>query len=277
MADGTGTDADIQPVLEVERASLSVVVRGHVAEMTLSRPELMNTFDEQVHHDFLDAVAELRDLDVRAAVLASTGKVFSAGGDFDFMLQAHDDLPFLLRHVDIGRNLVLTMLDIPFPVVAAVHGHALGLGATVVLGCDAVVASRNVKLGDPHVNIGLAAGDGGCLLWPQHVGMLLARRHLLTGDPLDAERAYQLGLVTDLVDEPDDVLPAARALADRIAGLPPLAVRGTKRALANVMRARASEVLDLAFAHEVTSVHSDDLVEAIAAFREKRTPTFRGR
>ena len=250
---------------------------GHVAELTLVRPEVMNTFDEQVHHEFLDTVAELRDLDVRAAVLGSTGKVFSAGGDFDFMLKAHDDLPFLLRHVDVGRHLVLTMLDIPYPVVAAVHGHALGLGATVALACDAVVAARSVKIGDPHVQVGLAAGDGGCLLWPHHVGMLMARRHLLSGDPLDAERAYQLGLVTDLVDEADDVLPAARALAERMAALPPLAVQGTKRALANVARARAGEVLDLAFAHEVTSVLSEDLVEAIAAFREKRPPVYRGR
>jgi enoyl-CoA hydratase len=268
---------DETPDRKIERETMTVTVTGHVAEMTLTRPEVMNTFDEQVHHEFLDTVAELRELDVRAAVLASTGKVFSAGGDFDFMLQAHHDLPFLLRHVDIGRQLVLTMLDIPFPIVAAVHGHALGLGATVALSCDALVAARAVKIGDPHVSIGLAAGDGGCLLWPQHVGMLLARRHLLTGDALDAERAYQLGLVTDLVDDADEVLPAARALATRMAGLPPLAVQGTKRALANVMRVRAGEVLDLAFSHEVTSVLSDDLPEAIAAFREKRTPNYRGR
>jgi enoyl-CoA hydratase len=262
---------------KIERETMDIVISGHYAEFTLNRPEVMNTFDEQVHHDFLDTLQELKGLDVRAAVLASTGKVFSAGGDFDFMLQAHDDLPFLLRHVDIGRNLVLQMLEIPYPVIAAVQGHALGLGATVALSCDAVVAARAVKIGDPHVQVGLAAGDGGCLLWPQHVGMLLARRHLLTGDPLEAERAYQLGLVTDLVEAPDDVLPAARALAKRLAAMPPLAVQGTKKALANVMRARASEVLDLAFAHEVTSVQSDDLPEAIAAFREKRPPVYRGR
>lgn len=262
---------------EVVRETMVTTVSGHYAEITLSRPDVMNTFDEQVHHDFLASVEELRGLEVRAAVLASTGKVFSAGGDFDFMLKAHDDLAFLLRHVDVGRQLVLGMLEVPFPIVAALQGHALGLGATVALGCDAVVAARGVRIGDPHVSVGLAAGDGGCLLWPQHVGMLLARRHLLTGDPLEAERAYQLGLVSDLVEEPDDVLPAARALAMRMAALPPLAVQGTKRALANVLRVRAGEVLDLAFSHEVTSVLSDDLPEAIAAFREKRTPTYRGR
>ncbi|MDQ3292858.1 MAG: enoyl-CoA hydratase/isomerase family protein [Actinomycetota bacterium] len=269
------TDVDAHTVLD--RPTMTVTVEGYVATMTLNRPETMNAFDEAVHDDFLATVDALRTLDVRAAVLASTGKVFSAGGDFDFMLQAHHDLQFLLRHVDVGRNLVLTLLEVPYPIVAAVQGPAIGLGATVVLACDAVVASRNVVIADPHVRVGLAAGDGGCLFWPQHVGMLLARRYLLTGDRLDAERCYQLGLVSDLVDEPADVLPAASALAERMAALPPLAVQGTKRALANVMRMRAGEVLDLAFAAEVTSVRSDDLPEAIAAIREKRPPTYRGR
>ena len=262
----------------VEKATHSVVVDGHVAEVTLTRPEVHNRFDEELHLEIIETLSDLRSReDVRAAVLASTGKVFSAGGDFDFMLKAHDDLRFLLRHVDVGRELVLGLLDVPFPIVAAVQGPAIGLGATVVLSCDAVVAARSVTIADPHVQVGLAAGDGGCLLWPQAVGMTLARRHLLTGDPLDAERAYQLGLVTDLVDEPEDVLDAARAIATRIAALPPIAVQGTKRALANVLRHRAAEVLDLAFGYEVESVMTDDLVEAIAAFREKRAPRYTGR
>src|SRR5205085_1997540 len=119
---------------------------------------------------------------------ASTGKVFSAGGDFDVILKAHDDLAFLLHHIDVGRHLLMDLIDLPFPVVAAVQGPAIGLGATVALSCDAVVAARTAVIADPHVQIGLTAGDGGCLLWPHHVGMLLARRYLLTGDRLDAER-----------------------------------------------------------------------------------------
>jgi len=91
------------------------------------------------------------------------------------------------------------------------------------------------------------AGDGGCLVWPQAAGMLRARRHLLTGDPLDAPTAYQLGIVTDVVDEPDEVLSYARKIAARIAALPPLAVQGTKQALNRVSALRADEVVDLAF------------------------------
>jgi enoyl-CoA hydratase len=109
------------------------------------------------------------------------------------------------------------------------------------------------------------------------MGLLRAKRYLLTGDRLPAEEAYRFGLVTDLVDEPDDALPAARALAARLAALPPLAVQGTKRALANVMRARASEVVDFAFALEIASAASDDLLEAIAAFKERRPGVYQGR
>jgi len=150
------------------------------------------------------------------------------------------------------------------------QGPAVGLGATIVLACDAVIAPKSAWLADTHVNIGLVAGDGGCIMWPQSAGMLLARRHLLTGDRLTAERAWNLGLVTDLVEAAEDVLPAARALARRIADLPPMAVRGTKRSLNHVSQHRSSEVLDLAFANEAATLASDDLLEAITAFEEGR-------
>jgi enoyl-CoA hydratase len=146
----------------------------------------------------------------------------------------------------------------------------------MVLGCDAVVASHTATfLADPHVVVGLAAGDGGCLVWPQSMGMLRAKRYLLTGDRLSAEDARTFGLVTDIVDEPSEVLPAARALADRIAALPPLAVQHTKRALNNVMRARAAEVLDVAMAYETVTVQSKDIQEAIAAAKEGRSGVYR--
>jgi enoyl-CoA hydratase len=160
--------------------------------------------------------------------------------------------------------------------VVALHGAAIGLGATVVLTADAIVAARTATISDPHVALGLVAGDGGCLVWPQSVGMLRARRHLLTGDPIDAETAAAMGLVTDLVDTPDEVLPAAQALAARIAALPPLAVQGTKRALNRVTQLRAGEVVDLSLAHEETTLASRDLLEAIDSFTERRPGNFQG-
>jgi len=152
----------------------------------------------------------------------------------------------------------------------------VGLGATVALACDAVVAARGASLADTHVNVGLVAGDGGCLFWPASAGMLRARRHLLTGDPLDAETAFQLGMVTDLVDSPAEVRPAALQIAERISRLPPLAVQGTKRALNRLSQQRAGEVVDLSLAYEEQTLASSDLLEGIAAFRERREPRYTG-
>ena len=258
--------------------TLSFTVDGYVAEITLTRPEVLNRFDFELHTAFTEVLLELRQrTDVRAVVLASSGKVFSAGGDFELMLACRADVAFRNRAVDEGRLLFRLLADVPVPVVVALQGDAIGLGATVALACDAIVASRTASIADPHVAIGLVAGDGGCVVWPAAAGMLRAKRYLLTGDRLTAEDAWAMGLVTDLVDGPDDVLPAARALAARMAALPPLAVQGTKRALNRLVQQRAGEVLDLSFALEAASMASDDLAEAIAAFKERREPKYQGR
>jgi enoyl-CoA hydratase len=258
--------------------TLSFIVDGHIAEITLTRPEVLNRFDFDLHRDFTQVLLELRDRkDLRAIVLASTGKVFSAGGDFELMIACHHDVAERTKLLDEGRLLFNLVADVPVPIVVALHGDAIGLGATVALACDAVVASRTAGLSDPHVAIGLVAGDGGCVVWPAAAGMLRAKRYLLTGDRLPAEDAWAMGLVTDLVDGPDEVLPAARALAGRIAALPPVAVQGTKRALNRALSQRAGEVLDLSFALEAASMASSDLLEAIAAFKERRPPNYTGR
>ena len=259
-------------------ASLDVTHDDGVQEIVFSRPELLNRFDDVLHREFTEVLAATRsDACTRAVVLGSTGKAFSAGGDFELMRRAHADPAVRRAIIDDGRRLLEAFLMLPQPVVAAVQGVAMGLGATVALACDAVVLARSASLADTHVNVGLVAGDGGCLVWPQAVGMVRARRHLLTGDPLDAETGYRLGAVTDLVDHPDEVLPAARALARRIAGGAPLAVQGTKRALNRITRQRAGEVVDLSLAYEEQSLASDDLLEGLAAFREQRVPRFAGR
>ena len=127
------------------------------------------------------------------------------------------------------------------------------------------------------MKVGFVAGDGGCLVWPRAVGMLRARRHVLSGDALDATTAYQFGIVTDIADEPGDVLPCAREIARRIAALAPLAVQGTKPALNYVTSLRAAEVVELAFELEERTLTSDDMLEGIAAFKEGRAANFAGR
>ena len=258
-------------------STLALDRSGTVATITLSRPEVLNTFDDDLHREFAAVLRELRrEPDLRAIVLASTGKAFSVGGSFELMMAAHDSPRERSRIVDDARRIINELLELVVPVVAAVHGDAVGLGATVVLACDAVVAARTARLGDPHVRIGLVAGDGGCVMWPQAAGMLRARRHLLTGDLLTAEEAFAMGLVTDLVDEPGDVLRQARSIADRISELPPMAVQGTKRALNAATRQRANEVFELSLANEELTLGSDDLVEAIQAHGGRRPGRYTG-
>jgi len=248
-----------------------------VAEIVLDRPDLLNRFDTALHHAFTDALVAIGgDAAVRAVVLSSTGRAFSAGGDFDAMRRASTDRAVQRATVDDARRLLDALLGLSQPIIVALQGPAIGLGATVVLACDAVVAARAATIADTHVNVGLVAGDGGCLVWPQAVGMLRAKRYLLTGDPLDAETAHAFGLVTDLVDDPQDAAPAARELATRIAGLPPLAVQGTKRVLQHTLRQRAGEVVDLGLALEELTMSTDDHVEGFTAFQERRAPTFEG-
>jgi enoyl-CoA hydratase len=261
-----------------DSATLSITREGAVQTITLSRPDLLNRFDAALHAEFTQALTDAGDdAEVRAIVLASTGNAFSAGGDFELMRRAHADAMVRRGVVRDARRLFDALVRVPQPIVVALHGAAIGLGATVVLSCDAVVAARGAILADTHVNVGLVAGDGGCVVWPAAAGTMRARRHLLTGDPLDAETALQLGLITDLVDEPDDALPAALELARRIAALPPLAVQGTKRAISRLTEHRAGEVLDLSLAYEEATLGSDDLLEGVAAFQERRPANFTGR
>lgn len=253
-------------------------IKGHVAEIILNRPDVLNRAD---HAQLTELTAVFRDLrsypDIRAVVFGSTGKVFSAGGDFEMMKCSHDDFITRMASFDRGKDLINTILDLPVPIVVALHADVIGVGATLLLCCDLVVAARSAHICDPHVKIGLVAGDGGCVVWPAAAGVLRARRYLLTGDAVPASDAYMMGLVTDLVETAEEALPEARQLALRLAKLPPLAVQGTRRSLSRLMRARVQEVLDYSFEMEGITMQSDDLLEAIAAFKEKREPVYKGR
>jgi enoyl-CoA hydratase len=259
-------------------STLKLECEGHVAEMTLTRPDILNRLDDTAHVELLRVLAHLRELpDIRAVVFASTGRAFSAGGDLNeiFRLNANRDERENTR--ELGRRTLHAFIDFPIPIVVALQGDAIGLGATLVLTCDAIVAAKAARIADPHVKAGLVAGDGGCVVWPVAVGMLRAKRYLLTGDALNAEQAFAAGLVTDLVGTPQDALDEARKLARRIAELPPIAVRRTKQALNHLMRRDATQVFELSLAYEMETMASEDVLEAVAAFKERRPPVYKNR
>lgn len=258
--------------------ALQLDIVDHVAEIRLCRPELLNRFDMLLHRELTDVLEQVAlDPEVRVAVLSSTGRVFSAGGDIKVMLEAAGDIGHRMRMIDEGRHLFRTIADFPKPLIVALAGNSYGLSTSLILLSDAIVASKGVEFSDPHVQMGLVAGDGGTTAWPTAMGMIRAKRHLLTGDPMGAEEAWRLGVVTDLVDTPEDVLPTAMALARKIVALPPLAVQMTKRALNKSVMARADEVMDLSFYLEGLSFGTEDLQEAVAAFKAKRPGVWKGR
>ncbi len=258
-------------------STLEVRISGHVAEIVLNRPATHNSVSPQMHMEIKNAFLSMRRAEgVRAIVFAANGKSFCAGGNFDDILadRANNEHRNVMRAE--ARQLLLAVAESPIPVITALQGDAVGLGATLIMATDAIIAARTARISDPHVVIGLAAGDGGCVAWPLQMGLLRSKRYLLTGDRLSAEDAFHMGLVTDLVATAQDVLPAARALAARIAQLPPLAVQATKRTLNQVFRNRFEEVFEMGLALEMETFVSEDVVEAIAAFREKRRPIFKG-
>lgn len=259
-------------------STLSLVEDGPIARVTLIRGDILNRMDDVAAEEIADVIARLaRPGQIRAVILASTGRAFSAGGDLEEVRRLMTDPDRRRAAWDNGRKIIYGMTEIPIPVIVALHGDVYGLATSIVLSADVLVASRNARIGDPHVKVGLAAGDGGCLVWPASLGMMRARRHLLTGDPITAEDAFRLGAVTDLVEAPEDVLPLAEEIAAKVAGLAPMAVQLTKRALNHAMHRQALDVFEFSMALEQYGFWSEDLKEAVDAFKEKRTPTFHNR
>jgi enoyl-CoA hydratase len=257
--------------------TLRYEVCGGVVRIVLNRPEILNRMDLDAHEEFQDALLAIhRDATARVVLIAAEGKHFSAGGDLAEVDRLRTDADRRRRMFHDARELAHALITIEVPVIAAVQGEAAGLGATIAALCDIVVVARESGLTDPHVAIGLAAGDGGCVGWPLALGLMRAKRYLLTGQRISGELAYQFGLATDLVDTADQILPAAEKLASLIAGLAPMAVRGTKRALTAYSQNAMAQVFEFALMSEEQCMQSEDVREAVAAFREKRKPTFRG-
>jgi enoyl-CoA hydratase len=258
--------------------SIGVFEEGDIARLEFQRPDQHNAFDETMHNEFARALAALRqNIDIRVVLLHAQGKSFIGGGNFDYLRALHRDADLRRRTCQEAYDIFTLLNDMPMPVIAAVQGPALGLGATIVTSCDIIVAWEGATLGDPHVRAGIVAGDGGVLSWSAAAGTNRAKRMLLTGDLITAREAFSFGLVTDLVDSPEKAYPTARAIAERIAALPPLAVRGTKQVFNVLGKNRNSVALDASILAEDLSLASDDLEEAMAALAEKRPGKFRAR
>ena len=243
---------------------LELDTSSSIAQLRMNRPDIANAVYPEAHTELVGALREIAGrTDLRALVISGAGRHFSAGGDLDSIVEAHHSLELRRHMVHEATEMfgILTRLDIP--VISAVQGTAAGLGATIAVASDIIVADKNARFIDPHVVLGLVAGDGGVIAWTQAMGINRAKRYLLTGDPLSAESAYDMGVVTDLVDTPEEVLPHALSIAQRIVSYPPLGVQGTKRTFNKITQQIAHGTLELGLMLEAESFQAPELLETV--------------
>lgn len=254
--------------------TIQIEKEGGVAILRLNRPERLNAVNGAMHSELMSLFLDVQaDPDVRAAVLTGAGRAFSAGGDFGggSDMRSKSGLTMMQE----ARRIVDNLLDCEKPIVSAVNGAAAGLGATVALLCDVVVASRNARIGDPHVKMGITAGDGGAVIWPLLIGVNRAKYMLMSGDLIPAEEAFAMGLVNKVVDE-GEALNEALAIARKLAAGAPYAVQTSKTAVNKFIKAVSNMVLPYSLAVEEVSMRTADHREAVQAFQEKRDPRFTG-
>jgi enoyl-CoA hydratase len=249
---------------------------ARVLTLTIAGTNPVNAVDQAMHDElarvFLDAQD---DAGSDLVVLTGKGRAFCAGGDAAWFREQVGD-PSRFRAIAAhAKRIVTSLLDLEKPIICRLNGAAAGLGATIALLCDVVVAADSALIGDPHVKVGLVAGDGGAVIWPQLIGFARAKELLMTGEMLTAERAHSIGLVNHVV--PAAELDAKVAeVAGKILANPRWAVRWTKTAANIPLRALAAQINDAALAYEMLSNMTADRHEAVEAFIAKRKPEFSG-
>jgi len=242
--------------------------------ITLNRPEALNAVNLRMHEELAE-VFQFAAADAASDVvlLTGAGRAFSAGGDLDHVAHNAANPHLFDNEVRLAKRIVFAMLDLDKPLVCRLNGHAVGLGATLALFCDVIFAADTAKIGDPHVAIGLVAGDGGAVVWPQRIGLCRAKEYLLTGELLTAKKAAEIGLINHCL--PAAELDAAvQAFCDKLLNGSRNAIRWTKVLLNLELKRVATAVMDAGIAYEAVAQRSPDHREGIQALIEKRKPKF---
>jgi enoyl-CoA hydratase len=254
--------------------SLKLERHDGILTVTLNNPDQMNAIlhamDVSLPKLFFEAD---RDPETKIIVLTGAGRAFCAGGDISAMKAGVESMDGFIEGYRNGKRFMQMMLDCEKPIIAKVNGDAIGLGATLALYCDIVVASETARFADPHVKVGLVAGDGGAIVWPSYIGYAAAKYFLLTGDMVSAREAQQMGLIAK-VTTPENLDAEVDRLATKLANGAQGAIRYTKTVLNIGLRQQFAASVDAGFALETVSGRMADHREAVTAFVEKRKPQF---
>lgn len=248
---------------------LPITMDGEVAIVTMNNPEMKNAFSDEMHVAMQEVWNHLgNDRAVRAIVLTGSGSAFSAGGNIPGFIRSYEDPQHRRESMRGAQRLLSAMLDCPKPMIAAVNGPAIGLGCSVAVSCDIVFVSEDTFMSDPHVDIGLVAGDGGAVQWPLFMSILKAKYFLLTGDRIPAKDCVDIGLANFAVPA-DELMERAVALGHRLAAKPQQALEETKRAVNLHLQQATLLVSPFACAAENESFSTEDIKRTIESFTNK--------
>ena len=255
--------------------SLVISHEGRVTTVMLNRADAMNAISDEMHHELSRIFFQLADdKQVGIIVLTGAGKAFCAGGDIPWMEEMAASLPFHLDNLRVAHNIVLGILDCPKPIICRMNGDAIGLGASIALLCDIIIATDTAKIADPHVKIGLVAGDGGALIWPQLIGYAKAKEFLFTGSVVLAPEAARIGLINHAV-KAEELDAMVKKMVGKLLSVSLSAVAYTKHAVNAPLRQAVHSVLDMSQAFEgLSMLQNADWKEGIQAFKEKRAPQY---
>jgi enoyl-CoA hydratase len=244
-----------------------------ILRITINRPEKFNATNETLHSElarvWLDVDA---DPATRVAIITGAGRAFSAGGDFDMIERMTGSYERVTAMLTEMADMVYNVLNCSKPIVSAINGAAVGAGLVIALTADISICAEDAVLGDGHVKLGVAAGDHAAIIWPLLVGMAKARYYLLTGEMLTGAEAERIGMVSMSVPR-DQVVDKAMQVALTLAEGSQLALRFTKKSLNNWVK-QAAPIFEQSAAYEMLTFMGPDVVEGVAALKERRAPRF---